>query len=72
MCTSLQTLLYVRCISGNIVLKLLCLESHANKRHPNYSDIHQLASADELLEAYQSTTDPDLFQVYSSSHWRIK
>jgi len=36
---------------------------HANKHHPKYSHIQRLASADELFEAYQSTTDPDLFQV---------
>ena len=41
-----------------------CVELHARKCHTNYSDVHQITSADELFEAYQSTTDPDLFQVY--------
>ena len=52
---------------------VFCIELHVKKHHPSYSDIRQLASADELFEAYQSTTDPDLFQVSDtfmhSYHW---
>ena len=46
--------------------ELFCSESRENKCYPNCSDICQMASADELFEAYQSTTDPDLFQVQST------
>jgi len=35
-----------------------------DKPHPKYSDVRQLASADELFEAYQSSADPDVFQVF--------
>ena len=48
---------------SNILWNCFFSELHENKCYPNYTDICQTASADELFEAYQCTSDPDLFQV---------
>lgn len=58
-----DNILCIPVLMQNLQSKMFCLELHTKKCHPCYSDIRQVTSADELFEAYQSTTDPDLFQV---------